>query len=472
MSGQIFISYCHSDGDFAEYLALKLEQNGFEIWRDETGLVGGDEWREKIDRSIRDSSALVLVVTPESKDSFYVTYEWIFALGAGLKVVPIKLKEIEPHPRLREIHHHDFTNRMARPWDKLIADLRGICEKEQREKSDSISEDKQACSIEIPVNCPPLIENAIKSLDSVNLDGRREAIKLLFGINQSTSREVLLSALKKHPLNDVRSCIASGLGEDRNRDAIPGLIEALGDTDKSVRKSAAEALGKIGDRDAVPVLMESLRDPDNSVRGYAAEALGKIGGKDTVPKLMEILIDPDNSVKEKAAEALGEIVDKDEVPRLIEALKDTDIYVREVAAWCLGKIGDKAAVAGLMEALRDPDNSVKEKAAEALGEIVDKDEVPRLIEALKDTDIYVREVAAWCLGKIGDKAAVAGLMEALRDPDNSVCGCAAEALGKIGDTDAVPGLKVALKGTDKFVRENAEKALEKLGVMLDVKTQN
>ena len=114
-------------------------------------MAGEYEWGDGIDKSIRDSSALVLIVTDESKKSLNVTYEWIFALGAGLKVIPIKLKETDLHPRLREIHYHDFTNRMARPWYKLIADLKEICAKGQRKKSDTIAEAKQTCSFDIKV---------------------------------------------------------------------------------------------------------------------------------------------------------------------------------------------------------------------------------------------------------------------------------------------------------------------------------
>jgi hypothetical protein len=340
MPGQIFISYCHCDGDFAENLASRLKENGFEIWMDEIGLAGGDEWREEIDKSIRGSEALVLIVTPESKNSFYVTYEWIFALGAGVKVVPIKLKETDPHPRLREIHHHDFTNRRARPWEKLIADLKDICAKGHREKTDSIAEAKQACSIEIPNNCPPIIEKAIMALDSVTRDERNDAINLLAQYNQPSSKEVLLSAMKKHPLSDVRAKIALVFGETRDKEALPGLIEALKDTDTNgrVRGSAAQALGEIGDKVAVPELIEALKDTNDSVRSGAAEALGKIGDKVAVPELIEALKDTNDSVRSGAAEALGKIGDKVAVPELIEALKDTNDSVRGSAAQALGKI--------------------------------------------------------------------------------------------------------------------------------------
>ena len=59
-------------------------------------------------------------MTPAAKASEYVTYEWAFAWGAGIKVIPILLKETELHPRLETLQNLDFTNRNARPWDALI----------------------------------------------------------------------------------------------------------------------------------------------------------------------------------------------------------------------------------------------------------------------------------------------------------------------------------------------------------------
>jgi hypothetical protein len=344
MTGQIFISYCHNDGDFAENLASKLKENGFEVWMDETALEGGDEWREEIDRSIRDSSVLVLVATPESQDSFYVTYEWIFALGAGLKVVPVKLKETEPHPRLREIHHHDFTNRRARPWDKLIADLKAICEKEHREKSNMIHE---VCSIEIPSNCPPIIENAIRSLDSVNGEERENAIDLLAQCNYPSLEKLLLSVMKKHPLNDVRA-------------------------------SAALVLGKTYSKEVLTALMDALKDTSNLVRGSAARTLGMIGDSAAVPRLIEVLVDDiDGEVRWDAAYALGEIGDNSAVPRLIEALGHDDKWTRKGAAKALGIIGDKCAEPKLKEAIRDPDLLVREEAARALAKFSEMSDVKK-----------------------------------------------------------------------------------------------
>jgi hypothetical protein len=119
----IFISHCHDDSDFAEILHSKLSQAGFTVWRD-TAIRGGEDWRNEIDQGIKEAFTLVVVMTPEAKASEYVTYEWAFAWGAGVKVIPVLLKQTPLHPRLESLQYFDFTNRIARPWEPLIELLR------------------------------------------------------------------------------------------------------------------------------------------------------------------------------------------------------------------------------------------------------------------------------------------------------------------------------------------------------------
>jgi GTP-binding protein EngB required for normal cell division len=176
------------------------------------------------------------------------------------------------------------------------------------------------------------------SLDSVSVEERRNAIDLLAQCNFPYRDRVLFSAMKDHPLNDVRSGIASELGKMGGIGAVPELMDTLKDASSLVRGSATWALGKIGDSASVPRLIEALGDSDNLVRANAAEALGKIGSKEAVTGLIESLGDRDNLVRSKAALSLGKIGDKMAVPGLIVALKDTDSLVRVSVVEALGAI--------------------------------------------------------------------------------------------------------------------------------------
>lgn len=123
---RFFISHSKDDGDFAENLKFKFEKEGFFGWIDTDVLEAGMDWRQEIDDAILGSIAVILVLSPESKKSEYVTYEWAFALGSGLRIVPLMLKDTPIHPRLEIFQYLDFTNRRARPWSRLMSLLREL----------------------------------------------------------------------------------------------------------------------------------------------------------------------------------------------------------------------------------------------------------------------------------------------------------------------------------------------------------
>lgn len=120
----IFISYQHDDVDFAENLKHRIETAGFNVWMDSDKLNVGEDWRVGIDQGIKASSALIVIMTPAAKASEYVTYEWAFAYGASVPIIPIMLKSTPLHPRLEALQYLDFTN--SRQWDRLLRRLEQV----------------------------------------------------------------------------------------------------------------------------------------------------------------------------------------------------------------------------------------------------------------------------------------------------------------------------------------------------------
>jgi TIR domain/HEAT repeats len=324
----VFISYKNEDLDFADNVISRLEREGFTTWSD-LKIGAGEEWRNSIDLAIKNAFALIVIMTPEAKASEYVTYEWAFAWGVGIRVIPIMLRTTELHPRLEALQYLDFTNLKSRPWDRLIEEVRDA------------SHAPLPHSVSIPLNSPPFIRQAVASLDSAVLDDRRAAIVTLAAARTPAACDVLREALK-HPLPDVRSAAAGALGGINDPAAVPGLMEALGDISWEVRSAAAGALGKINDPAAVPGLMEALGDISDGVRSVAAEALRKINDPAAVPGLMEALGDISEEVRWTAAEALGRMNDPAAVPRLMEALKDPSREVRSAADGALRAIRERS----------------------------------------------------------------------------------------------------------------------------------
>ena len=99
-NSQIFVSYSHDDEFFAHSLidALKgkLIERDFRssvVWMDTQQIFAGDDWVDKVEKAIKDSFVVLLVVSPAAMKSFNVNYEWAFAFGAGKVVIPIIYKD-------------------------------------------------------------------------------------------------------------------------------------------------------------------------------------------------------------------------------------------------------------------------------------------------------------------------------------------------------------------------------------------
>ncbi len=123
----VFISYSRKDAAFAEDLRERVQAANFEVWMDSI-LPAGFDWRQEIDAAIRESFVILVVVSPDSKVSEYVTYEWAFGLGLGVKVIPLMVQPTPLHPRLESVQHVDFVDAASheQSWQRLIAALHHI----------------------------------------------------------------------------------------------------------------------------------------------------------------------------------------------------------------------------------------------------------------------------------------------------------------------------------------------------------
>lgn len=226
-----------------------------------------------------------------------------------------------------------------------------------------------------------------------------------------------------------RAAAACALGRGRAIQAIPSLVQMLGDEaaiepvkcwdnnsswspalatfkQASPGEEAAIALAAMG-QPAVEPLVAALGHSNASVRRNAAWAIGEVTGgitlnrESAVQPLRSALQDGDEWVRMAAARALGEIRDERAVESLLTTLSDSDGQVRQLAAWALGELKDRRAVQSLSTMLlKDERAGARQMAAWALGEIQDPKAVESLKAALSDTEPRVREKVLWALSEI------------------------------------------------------------------------
>lgn len=119
----IFISHSQKDAYFARLLQKELKDAGFDTWMD-SQISAGDNWMKKIDDTINRSSILLLVLSPNSSDSKYVNYEFAYAQGKGVNIIPLIIKKTKLHPKLEDIEYLDFTNPKNPPFKDLIVQIK------------------------------------------------------------------------------------------------------------------------------------------------------------------------------------------------------------------------------------------------------------------------------------------------------------------------------------------------------------
>jgi HEAT repeat protein len=226
--------------------------------------------------------------------------------------------------------------------------------------------------------------------------------------------------------------LASQLGPQQMRKAMPQLIEGLKDSDVTIRQRSLQIVSQLGPeaRDAVPTLIDILKDEKiEGFRSQAAQALSRIGpdAKTALPQLQEAARDGKPQLRLRAAEAIGFIQpdDQSSLPILLDLIRASkagpagvpltqvvDVLVRQQVEFRL-----------ILPALEDYRKARTDAASSvALASMLlqyypgQPAALPLIQELLKDQNQNVRNEAAFALCRYGNegKNAVAILVELLK----------------------------------------------------------
>jgi HEAT repeat protein len=367
-----------------------------------------------------------------------------------------------------------------------------------------------------------LVEHLVGSLQSGDLEVKKNAIVALGWLRQARAAEALLGLLPDYELEEhvVASIIAMG------KRAAPGLVAALKNSNPAVRSSALRCLGCMEDMEGCRAALGCLEDPEPEVRLQALlavsnctsepavqEALFKLLG-DSDPEILATLIEvlsktaperfgprllnwlaegPSGPGQTVAIRVLGRMrfvpaeealrvmlsADRDETraeavaalklvagalpPAVVRsALSDPSPRVRRALAASLGG-GDTAPGEELFRLLQDRDPQVRATALETLSHSSSMESTAPLIETYLSGDRRVRLAAVHALGNVPDRAAAQFLIELLQEPDADLKRAAVESLARLRDPRSLSGLIVALTDSDWSVRAAAASALGVLG---------
>jgi hypothetical protein len=78
---RVFLSYSSKDRELARKVRSVLVQEGLDVWDHGLEIMPGDNWAEEIGQALKESEAMVVLLTPSALESDVVRWEIDYALG-------------------------------------------------------------------------------------------------------------------------------------------------------------------------------------------------------------------------------------------------------------------------------------------------------------------------------------------------------------------------------------------------------
>ena len=249
------------------------------------------------------------------------------------------------------------------------------------------------------------------------------------------------------------------------------MIDALTDSEATVRAAAAHELGRLKMADTLPHLHKRFQDKHKLPREEAVFAFVQIANEDARNLAAKSMTDEYHFARECGSQGLGRLNDDRKIDDHIALLEDPTIEPRRAAALSLGLIGNMKAAEPLnvfaggpqtvdLENVQESDNLKSDNyalsnAALSLARMKYKPAIRNLnwLLANKITAVKSRASAAWALGMLGEleyeginvNATLNGRLGDMLFESIVVRRESARAMGNISSDVNVPVLKSHLK---------------------------
>jgi HEAT repeat protein len=255
-------------------------------------------------------------------------------------------------------------------------------------------------------------------------------------------------------------------GEDHQR--IAQFFERFGLVDREVgllrsrqawqRALAAYVLGDIGSDQAVPHLLELLGDRSRDVRAAATRSLGKLGAQPSVQPILRLMASGEVPISTGSLALLeiGPLA----LPGLLELVEAGSEDERLAALGLVIELGDASHARILMARLADDSAEVRARAAQGLGRLGAADATAELRRALADPAPSVRAAVCSALGRIGDDDSLEALLRQAGESEFAPARSAARAAGAIAPQRVIEEGKK--KGAGAHLAEAADRLSEGL----------
>jgi hypothetical protein len=129
---RVLISYARPDSASAQEAYSRLSDAGLDPWLDSVDIPAGSEWAPYIERAIRESSVVLVLLSRNSvtrdgflqKEIHLALERWKETAPGQIYLVPARLDDCPKHERLAHLHWIDLFSDAG--WARLIAQLQGL----------------------------------------------------------------------------------------------------------------------------------------------------------------------------------------------------------------------------------------------------------------------------------------------------------------------------------------------------------
>lgn len=307
-------------------------------------------------------------------------------------------------------------------------------------------------------------------------DVRKFVVDILGTIGDRSSIPALIDALDD-PDPNVSAAAAENLGKIGDLRAVAPLLAALGKNDVWFSYSILGALARIGE--PVPVSVLTPHASDGILKRPVIECLGAVGDAEAVPLLVEGLGDRVRAVREAAAcaiirlrgrlagaeaarcvdDALARLAGSTVVDGLLGSLDTTDQGVRDALIRVLGYIGDARAALPLLQGCRD--ERLRRLCLQGLRTMGERG-MEALAAAYPAADDEEKSIIIQVWGELGFTGCADLLGEAMGSARTMMRRAAAVAAGKIGLLSLMGTVAALLDDREHDVREGAINGLIRL----------
>lgn len=95
-SYDVFLSYSSASQPWVRKFTDALTASGVSAWFDAHEILPGERWQAQIEKALRQSRVLILVLTPESVQRPWTFFELGAALADGKRIVPVLSDDVDP----------------------------------------------------------------------------------------------------------------------------------------------------------------------------------------------------------------------------------------------------------------------------------------------------------------------------------------------------------------------------------------